>query len=103
MSRGGSTQAPRCAMRRWRHPRPPRQVPRTHRRALRESGGVGLFADVVNVFVDSRGQYGNPLGIIWSPDSTRGQEQQIASDLGFSETIFIDEVADGRARARIFT
>lgn len=82
---------------------PSRQVPRTHRRTLRESGGVGLFADVVNVFVDPRGQYGNPLGIIWSSDSTRGQEQQIASDLGFSETIFIDEVSDGRCRARIFT
>ncbi|NYE18488.1 PhzF family phenazine biosynthesis protein [Microbacterium immunditiarum] len=64
---------------------------------------MGLFADVVNVFVDSRGQHGNPLGIIWSSDSTRGQEQQIASDLGFSETIFIDDFADGECRARIFT
>lgn len=64
---------------------------------------MGLYADVVRVFVDAHGEHGNPLGIIWSSDRTRGQEQQIASDLGFSETVFIDEVGGGQARARIFT
>lgn len=61
------------------------------------------FANIVNVFVDAQGQHGNPLGILWSSASTRGREQQIAYDLGFSETIFIDAVDGTDARARIFT
>ena len=59
--------------------------------------------DVVSVFVDESGAHGNPLGIVWASSSTRKHEQQIAADLGFSETIFIDAVADGAASARIFT
>lgn len=59
--------------------------------------------NVVRVFVDDDGDHGNPLGILWASPSTRRQEQQIAADLGFSETIFIDAVDDGAARARIFT
>lgn len=66
-------------------------------------GGMSLLVDVVNVFVDDAGDHGNPLGIIWASPSTKRQEQQIAADLGFSETIFIDAVEDGEARARIFT
>lgn len=59
--------------------------------------------DVVNVFVDEDGEHGNPLGIVWASPSTRRREQELAADLGFSETIFIDAVADGTATARIFT
>lgn len=59
--------------------------------------------DVVNVFVDEDGDHGNPLGIVWASPSTRRREQELAADLGFSETIFIDAVADGTATARIFT
>lgn len=64
---------------------------------------MGILATVVNVFVDEQGDHGNPLGIVWSSSSTRGGEQQIAADLGFSETIFIDDVTAHEARARIFT
>lgn len=59
--------------------------------------------DVINVFVDEDGEHGNPLGIVWASPSTRRREQELAADLGFSETIFIDAVADGTATARIFT
>ena len=41
---------------------------------------------VVDVFVDDRGAHGNPLGITWASPATRGHEQRIAADLGFSET-----------------
>jgi len=58
---------------------------------------------VVNVFVDDSGANGNPLGIVWASPSTRRHEQEIAADLGFSETIFIDGVVDRVATARIFT
>lgn len=64
---------------------------------------MSILVNVVNVFVDDSGAHGNPLGIVWSSPGTRGREQQIAADLGFSETIFIDGVADRTAVARIFT
>ena len=64
---------------------------------------MNLLVSVVNVFVDDAGAHGNPLGIVWASPSTHKHEQQIAADLGFSETIFIDAVADRVATARIFT
>ena len=64
---------------------------------------MSLLVNVVNVFVDDHGQHGNPLGIVWASPWTRKKEQRIAADLGFSETIFIDGVADGTVTARIFT
>jgi predicted PhzF superfamily epimerase YddE/YHI9 len=64
---------------------------------------MGVLADVVDVFVDDDGAHGNALGIVWASASTRGRELEIAADLGFSETVFIDEVAGRAARARIFT
>lgn len=61
--------------------------------------------DVVRVFVDDEGHYGNPLGLIRSTARTSGLEQDLAARLGYSETVFIDEVvpADGSAAIRIFT
>jgi predicted PhzF superfamily epimerase YddE/YHI9 len=77
---------------------------------------TSLPVDVVTVFTDESGSHGNPLGIIRSSERTRGAEQRIATALGFSETVFLDEliergggsgagaVAGGRrARIRIFT
>lgn len=64
---------------------------------------MGILATVVNVFVDEAGDHGNPLGIVWASTATRGREQDIAADLGFSETVFIDAVDWRTVRARIFT
>lgn len=64
---------------------------------------MGLLVNVVNVFVDDDGAHGNPLGIVWASSYTRKHEREIAADLGFSETIFIDDLADHIVRARIFT
>lgn len=64
---------------------------------------MSLLANVVDVFVDDRDAHGNPLGIIWASASTRRREQQIAADLGFSETIFIDALDGASVSARIFT
>lgn len=64
---------------------------------------MGLLVNVVNVFVDANGDHGNPLGIVWASASTKGREQDIAADLGFSETVFIDALEGREARARIFT
>ena len=59
--------------------------------------------DVVRVFTNEAGEFGNELGIIRATDDTTGREQQIATALGFSETVFIESVASGRAVIRIFT
>lgn len=64
---------------------------------------MSVLVDVVRVFVDDSGEHGNPLGIVWTDAATRGREQLIATDLGFSETIFIDSLEGSVARARIFT
>lgn len=53
--------------------------------------------DVIRVFADENGRFGNELGIIESTDATRGKEQRLAAQLGFSETVFIDEVRDAAA------
>ncbi|WP_382305146.1 PhzF family phenazine biosynthesis protein [Herbiconiux sp. UC225_62] len=51
-----------------------------------------LTVDVVSVFTDPEGGYGNPLGLLRSSAETRGREQEIATALGFSETVFVDEI-----------
>jgi predicted PhzF superfamily epimerase YddE/YHI9 len=59
--------------------------------------------DVVRVFTDEHGRYGNELGIVTSSEASRGREAAIAAELGFSETVFIESVASGRVTIRIFT
>jgi len=62
--------------------------------------------DVVSVFTDADGAHGNPLGLLRSSAATRGREQAIATALGFSETVFVDEIVEREERSaviRIFT
>ncbi len=65
--------------------------------------------DVVAVFTDADGRHGNPLGLLRSSSATRGREQAIATALGFSETVFVDEIVERpespsrTAAIRIFT
>lgn len=60
---------------------------------------------VVRVFTDERGTNGNELGIVSSSQATARREQDIAAALGFSETVFVDELdeAGRHASIRIFT
>jgi predicted PhzF superfamily epimerase YddE/YHI9 len=57
---------------------------------------------VLRVFVAPGGTGGNPLGVFLDgaavPD---GRRQAVAAELGFSETVFVDDPASGRVR--IFT
>jgi predicted PhzF superfamily epimerase YddE/YHI9 len=58
--------------------------------------------EVVNVFTDAQGRYGNPLGVVLETaglDDAR--RQALATELNFSETVFVEDVAE--ARLRIFT
>ena len=59
---------------------------------------------VLRVFTGDGGGGGNPLGVI--PDSvelTDADMQEIATELGFSETVFISWARHGNPRLRIFT
>jgi PhzF family phenazine biosynthesis protein len=62
-----------------------------------------VVIEVLRVFTDDQGNYGNPLGVVLDgtavPDSQ--QRQKLATALGFSETVFVDDIAHGDLR--IFT
>lgn len=69
-----------------------------------------ILVHVVRVFTTEEGDLGNALGIVDSSDASRGHEQEIATRLGFSETVFVEpreveprESGAERARLRIFT
>ncbi|HEX3787959.1 MAG TPA: PhzF family phenazine biosynthesis protein [Pseudonocardiaceae bacterium] len=52
---------------------------------------------VVKVFVGPDGTGGNPLGVFLdTPDVPAERRQQIAADLGFSETVFVADAVAGR-------
>ncbi|MCZ4563120.1 PhzF family phenazine biosynthesis protein [Rhodococcus sp. IEGM 1401] len=58
---------------------------------------------VVRVFTDADGRFGNPLGIVAADDVAEADRQQFATDLGFSETVFVDLTGSGTASATIYT
>lgn len=62
----------------------------------------GAQLDVVRVFVSPDGRGGNPLGVFLDPAGLAGADpQSIAADLGFSETVFVEDLE--QVRLRIFT
>lgn len=57
---------------------------------------------VLRVFVDEDGAGGNPLGIFLEGREVAEQDRQkVAADLGFSETVFVEDLE--RGELRIFT
>jgi predicted PhzF superfamily epimerase YddE/YHI9 len=63
---------------------------------------VSSRLDVLRVFVGPDGRGGNSLGVFIDPASLDDADpQRIAADLGFSETVFVDDRVT--ARLRIFT
>jgi predicted PhzF superfamily epimerase YddE/YHI9 len=57
---------------------------------------------VLRVFTDAEGGHGNPLGIVLDGASVPEPERQpLAFELGYSETVFVDDAASGAIR--IFT
>jgi predicted PhzF superfamily epimerase YddE/YHI9 len=54
---------------------------------------------VLRVFVNEDGEWGNPLGVFLDGASVSEAERQaLAGVLGFSETVFVEDRADGRMR-----
>ncbi|MEA2622238.1 MAG: hypothetical protein QOH61_1148 [Chloroflexota bacterium] len=59
---------------------------------------------VLRVFVAPDGSHGNPLGVfLQGADIPQERRQDVARQLNFSETVFVDDMADGVARIRIYT
>lgn len=58
--------------------------------------------DVVRVFTAADGSAGNELGVfLRGAEVPEAARQRVAADLGFAETVFVDDAA--QARLRIFT
>ena len=54
---------------------------------------------VLRVFVDRNGEHGNPLGVYLDAAGVEADERQrIAAELGFSETVFVEDRTGGRMR-----
>lgn len=66
---------------------------------------MAIDVTVLRVFTNEEGQYGNPLGVVDAATVDPAERQRIATELGYSETIFIDmpERGANTAHARIFT
>lgn len=66
---------------------------------------MGIEVRVLRVFTDSDGRFGNPLGVVDAATAPPVRRQAIATELGYSETIFVDLPQPGSptAHARIFT
>src|SRR5439155_10434901 len=57
---------------------------------------------LLSVFAAESGEFGNPLGVFLDGASVPGDDrQQVAHDLGYPETVFVDDAA--RGELRIFT
>lgn len=66
---------------------------------------MSIDVTVLRVFTDPDGRFGNPLGIVDAAAAPPAQRQGIATELGYSETIFVDLPQPGEhtARAHIYT
>lgn len=54
---------------------------------------------VLRVFTAADGSHGNPLGVFLDGRQVRDPRRQpVAADLGFSETVFVDDAREGRIR-----
>jgi predicted PhzF superfamily epimerase YddE/YHI9 len=54
---------------------------------------------VLRVFTNEDGEFGNPLAVFLDgADVPPSARQRVASELGFSETVFVEDRADGRMR-----
>lgn len=66
---------------------------------------MGIDVTVLRVFADRDGNFGNPLGVVDAGQVAPADRQQLATQLGYSETVFIDIPPAGAttARATIYT
>lgn len=61
-----------------------------------------LEITVLRVFTDAAGCFGNPLGVVDAAAVPVSRRQAIATELGYSETVFVDLPADGATTANVW-
>lgn len=66
---------------------------------------MGIDVTVLRVFSDSDGNFGNALGVVDAGQVQVADRQRLATQLGYSETVFVDLPAAGAstAHATIYT
>jgi predicted PhzF superfamily epimerase YddE/YHI9 len=66
---------------------------------------VAAEVNMLRVFTDRDGKFGNPLGVVAAGAATSRDRQRIASEVGYGDTIFIEDLrpSSGPVRAEIFT
>lgn len=66
---------------------------------------MGIDVTVLRVFTDPDGNYGNPLGVVDASQVDPAERQQLATELGYSETIFVTlpDAGSMTADAHIYT
>ena len=66
---------------------------------------MGIDVTVLRVFTDPDGNFGNPLGVVDAARVEPSNRQDLAAQLGYSETVFVDLPAAGAttAHATIYT
>ena len=66
---------------------------------------MAIDVTVLRVFTDSDGNFGNPLGVVDASQVNPADRQRIATELGYSETIFVGlpHAGANTAVAHIFT
>ena len=60
---------------------------------------MGIDVTVLRVFTDPDGNFGNPLGVVDAAQVEPSDRQDLAAQLGYSETIFVDLPALGATTA----
>ena len=79
-----------------------RPNPSTSHQSLEEHTCTLPVLRVLRVFCDSEGRFGSPLGVVLDGPAIRPERRQpLAAELGFSETVYVDDLDTGRLR--IFT
>ncbi|WP_280270663.1 PhzF family phenazine biosynthesis protein [Nocardia wallacei] len=63
----------------------------------------GTQVEVVRVFTDATGRFGNPLGIARAADVVDVDHQALAARAGYSETVVVEPPVQDSARMRIYT
>jgi len=61
---------------------------------------MAIDVTVLRVFTDSDGNFGNPLGVVDANQVELADRQPLATQLGYSETIFVELPATGAATAQ---
>ncbi|MGW3540225.1 PhzF family phenazine biosynthesis protein [Nocardia niigatensis] len=59
--------------------------------------------EVVRVFTDAAGRFGNLLGIVRRSAVENADHQALAARAGYSKTAVVDDPVDGRVKMRIYT